>query len=583
MRAIIAVLLLQIILAIIGASSELQASICNGSSMIPSSLSEEMRAGFISSLDEGDPYISDTAALLSRQFEGEYNINQVCTIYNALSRGWHYINRTDGDQLWSARETLLRGQASKSLGAGDCSDFAILISSLIESLGGSTRTSFAYDDLNQTGHVYSEVYLGASRDSRTNELIGWLQREYNISEIPGINNTSNGVWLNMDLSGSHPGSAYSGSGSTNVTRIILRESLEKMSPGIFTAINGPQRGLMARYANALEIARLEHYGPVYAVDLSMNGSRIATASGVTSHIWDVATGERISRMKHSGVVIDVKFSPEESKLATLSGMIDGSSAFIWNPALWADRGEELLRVDGRNITDLAFLPAERLSFVTVGLDGKTSVWDANTGEELLRMNLSSPIFALAVSADGRMIATACEDGAVIIWNATFGQKIAEMYHNYSVTTVAFSPDGTMIATGSYDNTSRIWDTASGAELSKMDHKAPVTVLAFSPDSSRLATGSAGIVRIWSVESGAMIVDLVHEDGINDIAFCPAGSKIATASQDGTVAIWEIETGRLLVRLEHHSPVNDLTFSRDGSFLATASQDGAARVWGLHWL
>jgi hypothetical protein len=83
------------------------------------------------------------AVVLASKFPGDYTINQIDFIYNYLKEGddsisgWHYVRDARGmDYLSYANESLVIGSDAGSTGAGDCDDFAILISSVIEAMEG---------------------------------------------------------------------------------------------------------------------------------------------------------------------------------------------------------------------------------------------------------------------------------------------------------------------------------------------------------------------------------------------------------------------------------------------------------------
>lgn len=95
-------------------------------------------------LDLGNPEIEQTAMTIAKDYPGEYNINQISAVYDAMRKGWYYNSDPSyKDKYKNANRTLQDGKISNSIGMGDCEDFAILMASLQESLQGSTRIIFA--------------------------------------------------------------------------------------------------------------------------------------------------------------------------------------------------------------------------------------------------------------------------------------------------------------------------------------------------------------------------------------------------------------------------------------------------------
>ena len=94
-------------------------------------------------------------------------------------------------------------------GAGDCDDFAILMSSLIENIGVSTRIILAHGPFG--GHAYAEVYLGKldDEDHKVERILNWIRNEYNTGEVrTHIDMNTGDVWLNLDWSAEHPGGPF---------------------------------------------------------------------------------------------------------------------------------------------------------------------------------------------------------------------------------------------------------------------------------------------------------------------------------------------------------------------------------------
>jgi uncharacterized protein YciU (UPF0263 family) len=166
--------------------------------------------------------VRDYAVVLASKFPGDFTINQIDSIYNYLKygddsiRGWQYIRDPKGmDYISSANESLELGSQTGSTGAGDCDDLAVLISSVIEAIGGTTRIILAKN--NSVGdHAYAEVYLGQlnAQDNQIDEIIDWLKQKYNADRIyTHIDSDTNDVWLNLDwgtdgTGSSHPGGPF---------------------------------------------------------------------------------------------------------------------------------------------------------------------------------------------------------------------------------------------------------------------------------------------------------------------------------------------------------------------------------------
>lgn len=135
---------------------------------------------------------------------GSYNIGQICDIYDKLYSDWVYVNDPAGTEYYAKASESVR------LLRGDCDDYAILMASLVESIGGSARVIFAYDG-SGGGHAYAEVYLGDSK-AEIDSLIKSISRHYDGAyinyHISYDKNNNPKYWLNLDWTANHPGGKF---------------------------------------------------------------------------------------------------------------------------------------------------------------------------------------------------------------------------------------------------------------------------------------------------------------------------------------------------------------------------------------
>jgi len=173
-------------------------------------------------VESRNPVVINKAAYLATSFPGTRTIGQVCYIYEQLKYGnetlnkWAYVSDPVGFEYHRyANETLLLGESKLRSGYGDCDDFAILTSAMIESIGGYTRIVLAYnnsDDQRSSGHAYSEVYLGklGEPDQNAEKVILWPMLKYSDEVYCHLNTTTNEVWLNLDWGKDENGVAHPG-------------------------------------------------------------------------------------------------------------------------------------------------------------------------------------------------------------------------------------------------------------------------------------------------------------------------------------------------------------------------------------
>ncbi len=145
-----------------------------------------------------------------RSSPGSFNIDQICEIYSDLHSRWKYVNDPRGSEYFaSASESIQNGLT------GDCDDFAILMATLIECIGGSARITLAHNSA--SGHAYAEVCCGAhpSIPSVLFERInihygGIFGPRYSYLPVQTLSYRSEAglIWLNLDWSSNYPGGPY---------------------------------------------------------------------------------------------------------------------------------------------------------------------------------------------------------------------------------------------------------------------------------------------------------------------------------------------------------------------------------------
>ncbi|MGV8175850.1 MAG: transglutaminase domain-containing protein, partial [Methanothrix sp.] len=162
---------------------------------------ESIREEISRKINRGNELVRDTGVDLIGPKSGPRRIDQICAIYDYLvdEENWTYVNDWIGlENFQYSNYTLKKGQDVGGLGKGDCDDFAILLSALVESVGANPRIVFAYGP--NGGHAYSEVYLGkdGGPGSDADRIMRWLRCEYKVEEINVHKDLSNGdVWLNL--------------------------------------------------------------------------------------------------------------------------------------------------------------------------------------------------------------------------------------------------------------------------------------------------------------------------------------------------------------------------------------------------
>ena len=99
-------------------------------------------------VEPAEPDVRGKAAEVARAYPGAYNIYQVCALFDMVKEKIEYVSDPRGNDVWEPANVTLR------IGAGDCEDQAILLSSMIEAVGGTTRIYLT------DSHAFAAVYMG---------------------------------------------------------------------------------------------------------------------------------------------------------------------------------------------------------------------------------------------------------------------------------------------------------------------------------------------------------------------------------------------------------------------------------------
>lgn len=160
------------------------------------------------SVDIDNQTTRNYAVQLAANYPGAYNIDQVCFIYDHLYKNWRYVNDPNGFEFFSKASNTIDISLS-----GDCDDFAIILSALVQSIGGRTRISLAYNA--ESGHAFTEVYFNEDPqvilelvNSHYKDFFDELFGNSRVHQIYYRPDPDGGYWLNMDWTSKYPGGEY---------------------------------------------------------------------------------------------------------------------------------------------------------------------------------------------------------------------------------------------------------------------------------------------------------------------------------------------------------------------------------------
>jgi hypothetical protein len=164
---------------------------------------------YVSSGDYTNPITRKFALNLASKNAGSYNLRQVFTIFDEISNKWQYVNDPTTNELISKASFSIETNFQ-----GDCDDFTVLISSLIQAIGGRTRIVNGFNKT--SSHAYAELFIGDIHMKQQTSYL--IHKRYGRNYPKGLvihytKDKDNNYWLNLDWSAKYPGGPYFSSDS----------------------------------------------------------------------------------------------------------------------------------------------------------------------------------------------------------------------------------------------------------------------------------------------------------------------------------------------------------------------------------
>jgi transglutaminase-like putative cysteine protease len=135
-------------------------------------------------VEPAEPDVRGKAAQVARSYPGAYNIYQVCALFDMVKEKIEYVSDPRGNDIWESANVTLK------IGAGDCEDQAILLSSMLEAIGGTTRVYLT------NTHAFAAVYIGNGTDATTSAVKG-VRAYYGNVDVNYLTDEY-GSWLMLD-------------------------------------------------------------------------------------------------------------------------------------------------------------------------------------------------------------------------------------------------------------------------------------------------------------------------------------------------------------------------------------------------
>jgi WD40 repeat protein len=346
--------------------------------------------------------------------------------------------------------------------------------------------------------------------------------------------------------------------------------------GGMLAVGGWQFSQLFWTGTGEQLAELEfRYGHVESISFSCDDRTLATASGSTVRLWDVASGSLITTLAGDGA----DFHPYIDHLLVAGNK--GGQVFVWNVK---DNICNDFNVVGSRGT-LCWVQQREKKRIIVGCeDGRMEMWDVDSlqrAQVFTSSQSDGSILAVVSSDDGSLVVSGSEDGMLVVYSTHTGEVLHSHQHSHRIQLVAFSPSAPILAFGSEANNFYLWFYTTDCIVTFTGHSYNVHTLAFSPNGRFIASASSdATLRIWEANAVNPAPDNIHHSSeINRVHFSNDGQLIVSASSDQTVKVWDTLTGTLCATLDGHiNSVYDAIILPDNVHVVSRDIYDSLMVW-----
>jgi WD40 repeat protein len=327
---------------------------------------------------------------------------------------------------------------------------------------------------------------------------------------------------------------------------------------LIRTVSLPGRGMAARYSH--------------------NGCMLAVGGDDFSQLYLSGTGEQLAELEsRCGDVKFISFSCDDRVLATASG----STIRLWDVASCSII--TTLVGDSAFAWSVDFHPSIGHLLAAAGEVGRVYVWDIRDSScTELNVAASAGRLCWVRQREQKCILVGCESGRMEVWDVDARQQVQVFFppsSSDSIYAVASSDDGSLVASGSRDRMLVVYSTHTGEVLHSHKHSHWIYSVAFSPTAPILAFASGIEVFLWFYATDRIVTFTGHSHYVYSVAFSPNGRFIASASKDSTLRIREADaTDPALDDIHHSQRVSSVHFSNDGQLVVSASLERTVKVW-----
>jgi WD40 repeat protein len=319
-------------------------------------------------------------------------------------------------------------------------------------------------------------------------------------------------------------------------------------------------------------------GKIHALTFAPDSSLLVSGNqDKTVRVWDVSTGQAVGQVfNHDGPVYALAISRQGTRLAAGSRGVR-----VWD----VTSKKQLHQFGDKTVTFIAF-SANGESLVVAGPGQRAGYWELGSGKEVRQFQPipRSDRLSQAIACNGRVLAQLQEDRTIRLWELASGKELWKCADVES-DLLAISSDGMFLASAGPNHAARLWNTVTGKELSPSDgHQAAILALGFAPKGARLFSAAVDGTRcVW--EMGKVKPQQQARQSLKShrfIVLSPGREMVAAAMENSPLQLSSFVRGNELPSLPGMppEPPTCAVFSADSKVLAVGYQSLPVHVWEL---
>jgi len=283
---------------------------------------------------------------------------------------------------------------------------------------------------------------------------------------------------------------------------------------------------------------------------------------------------------HGGPIMALAVSEDGSRLLTAS--------FDYSVGMWhIDDDEMPVWLEGHRaaVNAVTFLPGNRAA--SGGDDFAILLWDLSDATVIHRLEgHGGKISAIQPSPDGNVLASASWDGTIRLWDIESGKNLAVLQgHDGGVNDVVWTNDGATILSASYDGKIIEWDAQAFQPVRTLArHGFGINRLLVDESKGWFSYGAVdGGTRVIDLKSGAELADItLDRRPILALAKSPDGSQIAVGDGEGYIMIVTVENWTITkdFRAAKNGPIWALSFTGTSDAIIAGGISDEAVIWPL---